>query len=315
MRLLVAPDSFKGTFSAAEVAGHIAKGVREAGGHAQELPLADGGEGTLDILADALGAELLDAETTDPWGRPVTASFALAGKLAIIELARASGLHFGPGDPMSASTYGTGVLIAEAIERDATEVLIAAGGSATTDGGTGAVTALREAGIRGAQLTVLTDVTTPFEEAARVFAPQKGASPQQVEELSARLQEQAQDFPRDPRGLPRSGAAGGFSGGLWAHFGAELVDGAGRVLDELGFTERLDEVDLVVVGEGRLDTQTAQGKIIDAVLHRVDKQVPVVAVVGSVAADLGDYRENIAEVIVASSADDLKRAGQSLTSR
>ncbi len=310
MRVLVAPDSFKGTFTAAEVASLIASGVS---GTAVELPLADGGEGTLDVLARRLDAELVDADTLDPWGRPVTAAFAMTGETAIVELARASGLHFGPGDPVAASTYGTGVLIAEAVDRGAGEVLIAAGGSATTDGGVGAVRAIRErGGVRGTKLTVLTDVTTTFEDAAVVFAPQKGATPAQVEQLTRRLHDQAASFPRDPRGRARTGAAGGFSGALWAHFDAELADGAGRVLDVLGFDKLLADADLVVVGEGRLDSQTAQGKIIDAVLDRVGGRVPVVAVVGSVAGDLGDYAANFREIIVASTARELTEAGARL---
>lgn len=310
MRVLVAPDSFKGTFTATQVASLIASGIR---GGAIELPLADGGEGTLDALARALSASIVDARTVDPWHRPVTAAFALAGETAVVELARASGLHFGPGDPLTASTFGTGLLIAEAIDHGATEVLIAAGGSATTDGGAGAVRAIRErGGLRGARLTVLTDVTTTFADAARVFGPQKGASPEQVIELTARLNAQAASFPKDPRGIPRTGAAGGFAGGLWAHFGAGLADGAGRVLDALGFDDLLADADVVVVGEGRLDAQTGQGKVIDAVLRRVGGRVPVVAVVGSVADDLGDYAAHFADVIVASTADELREAGARL---
>ncbi|MDR7328988.1 glycerate kinase [Corynebacterium guangdongense] len=311
MRVLVAPDSFKGTFTAAEAAELIAAGARAPGATITLLPLADGGEGTLAVLAGS--APLIDARTVDPWNRPITASFAMVGETAVVELARASGLHFGPGDPVTASTYGTGLLIAEALDRGARKVLIAAGGSATTDGGVGAVRAITErGGTRGTRLTVLTDVTTPFEHAAVVFGPQKGATPAQVGELTARLNELASSFPKDPRGLARTGAAGGFSGGLWAHFDAELVDGAGRVLDVLGFDELLACTDLVVVGEGRLDAQTGQGKIIDAVLRRVAKRVPVVAVVGSVSDDLGGYAAKFAEIIVASTAQELRAAGARL---
>lgn len=310
MRILIAPDSFKGTFTAAEVADLIAAGVGGAGRQSVRLPLADGGEGTLNVLAGALGAELIDVDTVDPWHRPITAQFAVAGETAIVELARASGLHHGPGDSVRASTYGTGVLVAEAIDRGAREVLIAAGGSATTDGGTGAVRAITEhGGVREARLTVLCDVTTTFVDAATVFGPQKGAGPGQVKQLTERLDEQAASFPRDPRGVARTGAAGGFSGGMWAHFDAELADGAARVLDVLGFDALLTDVDAVVVGEGRLDGQTAQGKIIDAVLHRVHGRLPVIAVVGSVGDDLGAYAERFAEIIVASDADALRRAG------
>lgn len=310
MRLLIAPDSFKGTFSAAEVAELIARGVRQAGGQAFPLPLADGGEGTLAVLSRALGATRVPAATVDPWGRPLTAKFAVAGDTALVELAAASGLHLGPGDPVRASTYGTGVLIAAALDQGAREVFLAAGGSATTDGGAGAIRALQErGGIQEARLRILCDVTTTFLDAAPVFAPQKGATPAQVVELAARLAHQAAAFPRDPRGVPHTGAAGGFAGGLWAEFGAELLPGAEHILDLLDFDSQVAGVDAVVVGEGCLDGQTAQGKIIDAVLARVAGRRPVIAVVGSLGEGLGAYPERFSRIILASDAAALHRAG------
>lgn len=306
MRFLVAPDSFKGTFSAPEVARLIANGLTDA----VQCPLADGGEGTAPILADALGAAPVLVTVKNPWGLPIAAEFYLADEVAVVELAAASGLHHGPGDPILASTYGTGQLIAAAVSHGAHEVLVAAGGSATTDGGFGAIEAIESAGgMRGARLTVLCDVTTPYEQAAAVFGPQKGASPAQVIELTARLHERAAVLPVDPRGVPRTGAAGGFSGGLWSRYGAALVSGAERVLDEVGFDDLLNDIDAVIVGEGRLDGQTGEGKIIDAVVRRVGGRVPVWAVVGSVDKDLGGYDENFAGIVVASTAQQLRDAG------
>ncbi|MGP6175576.1 glycerate kinase [Corynebacterium sp. A21] len=317
MKILIAPDSFKGTFTSSEVIAEISVGVREVGATPIPLPVADGGEGTYEALCAALEAELIEVPATNPWGGEITASFGLSDTgLAIVELAQASGLnmpHDGPRDPVTASTYGTGQLIAAAVQHGATEILVAAGGSATTDGGAGAVQAIQDVGGLGdARITVLSDVETTFVDAARVFGPQKGADAATVELLTRRLRDQARQFPRDPSGAPRTGAAGGFSGGLWAHFDAELVSGADRILDVVGFDEQLRGADAVVVGEGRLDSQTGQGKIIEAILRRVrmaDHEVPVFAVVGSVAADLGDYADNFAEVIIASDAPAMREAG------
>lgn len=307
MTILIAPDSFKGTFSAAQVARHIASGIP---GPCERLPLADGGEGTAAALTAALGGAAQTIGTVDPWSRPVLGRIAVAGDVGILEVASASGLHHGPGDAVAASTYGTGVLISELARRRVREILVGAGGSATTDGGRGAVEAVIErGGLGGAQLTVLTDVETTFQDAACAFGPQKGATDRQVRQLTARLHDLAGTFPRDPRGVACTGAAGGFAGGMWAHFGAELVSGAERVLDEAGFDAAAERAAAVIVGEGRLDGQTASGKIIDAVLKRVDGRLPVYAVCGSVAADLGSYRERFAEVLVASTAAELRRAG------
>lgn len=322
-RILIAPDSFKGTYTAAEVATAIGAGVTEAGEHAVLLPVADGGEGTFEALCRGVGAKILEVPAQNPWGAPLTATMGLAdGGVAVVELAQVSGIttpHDGPRDPVTASTYGTGMLIAAAIDHGAREVLVAAGGSATTDGGAGAIAAIEEAGgLRGARLTVLSDVTTTFTDAARVFGPQKGADPATVERLTQRLVDHARQLPRDPTGVPRTGAAGGFSGGLWAACGAELVSGADRVLDAVGFGAVLAEADAVVVGEGRLDSQTGQGKIIEAILRRVrtsGRSVPVIAVVGSVAADLGPYAENFAQIHIATDEPAMRCAGRDLVER
>ncbi len=321
--MLVAPDSFKGTYTAAQVAHAVAAGVRAAGAAAVERPLADGGEGTMDALATALGMQRIPVATVDAWGDPVEAGYALGEDgLAVVELAVASGIalpHAGPRDPRAADTAGTGILIAAAAARGARHILVAAGGSATTDGGAGAIEAIRTAGgLHGARLTVLADVVTCFEDAATVFGPQKGASPDDVAFLTARLHDLAARLSRDPRGVPRTGAAGGFAGGMWAVFDAELVSGAATVLDTVGFDDELARADAVVVGEGRLDEQTTQGKLIDNVLQRVDRRrpgTPVFAVVGSVSASLGGYADRFAGILIAGDEDRMRAAGAEVASR
>lgn len=320
MTILVAPDSFKGTYSAAEVAAAIDAGINDGGGQAIQLPVADGGEGTFDVLCRSLQASAVTVETLNPWGEPQTAIVGLAADgTAVVEVAQASGLtaaRNSPQDALSASTYGTGMLIAAAVNKGATHIMVAAGGSATTDGGAGAVSAIDDnGGLRGARITVLSDVTTTFLEAPRVFGPQKGADAATVMLLEGRLNRLARSYPRDPAGVPRTGAAGGLSGGLWAHFGAELVSGADAVLDAARFDEHLKSADAVVVGEGRLDSQTGEGKIISAILARVQKsgrRIPVLAVVGSVAEDLGSYARHFSEILIATDAAEMQAAGTSV---
>ncbi|MGH2919674.1 MAG: glycerate kinase, partial [Solirubrobacteraceae bacterium] len=237
-RVLVAPDSFKGTFDAATVADALAAGLERAGWDADRCPVADGGEGTMAILVGALGGELVPATASDPLGRPVDCRFGLVGDSAVVETAQASGLALvapDERDPERASTRGTGEMILAAVAAGAQEIHVAAGGSATTDGGAGAIEAIRAGGGLGAaRLVVLCDVETAFEDAPRIFGPQKGADPATVARLEQRLARFAAELPKDPRGVPATGAAGGLSGGLWAAFGAELRPGAPAVLDALG---------------------------------------------------------------------------------
>ena len=320
MTILVAPDSFKGTYSALEVASALKAGIADGGGRAVSLPVADGGEGTFYALCRGLGASTVTLRVQNAWGEPIAATMGLAPDgTAVIEVAQASGLtttRTTPHDAVSASTYGTGMLVAAAIDRGATHIMVAAGGSATTDGGAGAVRAIKEnGGLRGARITVLSDVTTSFLEAPRVFGPQKGADPASVTLLEARLTRLAAAYPRNPAGLPRTGAAGGLSGGLWANFGADLVSGAEAVLDAADFDRHVERAAAVVVGEGRLDSQTGQGKIISAILARVRKtgrRIPVVAVVGSVANDLGAYAGNFTDILIATDAAEMYTAGKSI---
>ncbi len=285
MRVLVAPDSFKGTFDAAAVGDALARGFAAAGWDADRCPVADGGEGTMALLAEGLGGRIVEVDASDPLGRPVRSSFALAGETAIVEMAQASGLALvaeHERDAWAASTRGTGELILAAVSAGAREILVAVGGSATTDGGLGAIEAIRAGGgLGGARLAVLCDVETAFEDAPRVFGPQKGADEATVARLQSRLADLAQQLPRDPRGVPRSGAAGGLSGGLWAAFDAELLPGAAAVLDALGVDERMRAARLVVAGEGCLDEQSLRGKVVGELARRAAAAgVPIHAIVG-----------------------------------
>ena len=315
--VLVAPDKFKGTLTAAEVAAAIARGLRAGGREAVELPVADGGDGTMDVLLSALGGEMRSAAVSDPLGRPVEARYALLpdGR-GVVEVAEASGLARLAGDEVdawAASTRGTGELIAAT---GADEVIVAAGGSATTDGGAGAVEALREAGVHP-RIVVASDVRTPWEDAARVFGPQKGADARTVTRLERRLAKLADEAPKDPRGVPMTGCAGGLGGGLWAHVGARLVSGADLVLDSIGFDARMRDARFVVTGEGRLDEQTLAGKAVGEVATRCRQGgVGCHAVVGH--NDLAGFRARILDlqtIIEAGTPEALEAAGRTLAAR
>jgi glycerate 2-kinase len=316
---LIAPDSFKGTYSAREVAVAIARGTGGIG-VVDVCPVADGGEGTLQILLDALGGTSVEERVHDPLGRPIAAPLGWTPdrSLAIVETASASGLcrvAAPERDAEAASTFGTGELIAAAVSAGATHVALMAGGAASTDGGAGAIEAIEASGGLGrAQLTVLADVTTPFERAAEVFGPQKGADAEAVARLTARLHERAEAFPRDPRGVPMSGAAGGLAGGLWALYDAAIVPGAAWVLNAVGFDDRLRQASAVITGEGRLDAQTLEGKLVSEIARRCARaSVPVHAVVGSSALSTAEStRLGLTSVYEASDLLQLENAGRKL---
>jgi glycerate 2-kinase len=315
--VLVAPDSFKGTFSACEVAAAIADGLRSADREARELPVADGGEGTMDVLVSALGGAVRTVEASDPLGRPIEAAFAmLPDGSAVVETAKASGLGLvdeDERDAWAATTRGTGELIAAAAEAGAEKVIVTVGGSATTDGGAGALEALDDAGVN-VPMDVLCDVRVPFESAPRIFAPQKGADATMVKRLERRLDELAERLPRDPRGEPMTGAAGGLSGGLWAGRGARLVPGAAYVLDAIGFDHLMRTSAFVVTGEGGLDEQTLQGKIVGEVATRCRQGgVTCHAIVGRNNLDpFGERIIDLASVTEATTLEELQAAGRAL---
>jgi glycerate 2-kinase len=287
MRVVAAPDKFKGTATASDVARAIAEAVTAAGGRCDQVPMADGGEGTLAALGGANRTTLV----AGPLGDPVQAGWRLSRGTAVIEMAAASGLELvgGPegNDPVSASTTGTGDLISAALDAGARRIIVGVGGSATTDGGLGALRAIHPfPRLRGVELIVACDVRTRFVDAAELFAPQKGASPSQVELLRRRLERLVQVY-RDEHGvdvsdLPGGGAAGGLAGGL-AAIGAQLVSGFELVAEELDLDERVEGADLVVTGEGFLDEQSFDGKVVGGVAEMAESLgVPVLAIVGAV---------------------------------
>jgi len=258
VRALLCPASLKGVLSARVASAALARGAREAGADAVELPVADGGEGTAEVLQASLGGEWHETRVSDPLGRPVRARWlSLPDGRAVVEAAEAIGLPLlapDERDPLRASSRGLGELLLDALSSSPASLVVALGGSATVDGGVG----LREVVTTLPVPTVaLCDVRTSLDDAARLFGPQKGASPAHVLVLECRLG--AMDELRPYASLAGAGAAGGL-GAAFAALGAELVPGAATVLDLVGFDEHLPGCDLVVTGEGQIDATTAEGK-------------------------------------------------------
>ncbi|MRG61179.1 glycerate kinase [Agromyces sp. CFH 90414] len=326
-RIVLAPDSFKGTATAAEAADALARGWRSVRPHDEVVgvPMADGGEGTLDAFAAAVpGAERVPVTVQGPDDRPVEACWLrLPDGTAVVELALASGITLlDPLRPLDAHTIGFGQAIAAALDGGAVGLLLAIGGSSSTDGGVGALTALGArftdagahpagAGGRGLEALarvdlsglrplpaggarILSDVTNPLlgsAGAAAVFGPQKGATPEQVDQLAANLARLAHAMPGGA-GLAAAagaGAAGGTGFGLLA-WGAEMAGGAGAVADAIGLADALAGADLVVTGEGRFDGQSAAGKVPSEVAARAAAAgVPVALVAGAITADASAF--------------------------
>jgi glycerate kinase len=282
--VLCCPDKFRGSLTADEAARALAAGVERTGRRARRLPLADGGEGTLAVLCPRAD-DLRTARVTGPLGDLVDARWGLRDDTAVVEMAQASGLGLvkGSNDPLRATTRGTGELIRLALDADPARVLVAVGGSATVDGGLGALEAL-EFDLRGVDVVVACDVDTLFLDAARVFGPQKGADERAVAELERRLERLAERYETtwgvDVRALPGSGAAGGLAGGL-AALGARLVPGAALVADVIGLRAALAQASLALTGEGRLDQTSLSGKVVGHVLAVADDLgVPAAVVAG-----------------------------------
>jgi glycerate kinase len=320
MKVILAPDSFKGCLTAREAADALADGLHRAAPSCAvaSVPVADGGEGFCEAIFTAKGGKWVQADTVDPLGRPLRARYALCGDTAVIETAAASGLPLlRPEErhPLLTSSYGTGLLIRDALQRGCRKLLIGLGGSATHDAGTGLLTALgfrfldasgKELAGCGAslgriaqidrsnvlpalaqkQIVAACDVDTPFcgtGGAAETFAPQKGATPEEVRLLDAGTQAFAALIGEGVL-VPGAGAAGGIGGALHALLGARLESGIDLVLDAAGFDTLLAGADLVITGEGRLDGQTVRGKAAAGILRRAQQLgVPVAAVCGRVA--------------------------------
>lgn len=287
MQVLAAADKFKGTASAAQVCAAIGHACWDLGLDCIEMPLADGGEGTLAVL----GGANRTATVTGPLGNMVQAQWGMHKGVAVIEMAQASGLTLAGGannnDPMGATTRGTGELIDRALNEGAKKIIVCLGGSATTDGGLGALAAISTpARLRAVEFLVACDVDTLFTDAAHVFAPQKGASRAQVALLTNRLEQLAQryenDYGIDVRKISGSGAAGGLAGAL-AALGATLMPGFDIVAEEVGFDEAVRRADIVITGEGELDDTSFTGKVVGSVVdYANDAHVPVHAIVGNI---------------------------------
>jgi glycerate kinase len=282
--VLCCPDKFRGSLTAPEAAAALALGVQRTGRSARAIPLADGGEGTLAALCPDPAA-LRTAVVTGPLGGRVVAAWGVRDDVAIVESAAAIGLALvsGDNDPLKATTRGAGELISLALESGARRVVVGLGGSATVDGGLGALEAL-DFDLRGADVVVACDVETRFVDAARVFGPQKGADATAVARLEERLdgltQRYRDDLGVDVRDLPGSGAAGGLAGGL-AALGARLRPGAALVADVLGLRAALGESSLSITGEGRYDATSTAGKVVGHVLGEAAAAgVPVAIVSG-----------------------------------
>lgn len=332
MRVVIAPDKYKGSLSAAEVARAMEAGLRRVLPDAliSLRPLADGGEGTVDALIESLGGRTYTHTVAGPIGAPVRATYGLlTDGRAVIEVAAACGLALlgaDEQDPLGASSYGVGQLLAAALDRGVTGAIIGVGGTASSDGGTGAAAALgwrfldargRELPLGGASLLDLMrvdgaaarpvgvpvvglyDVTNPLvgaSGAARVFGPQKGATHEQVELLERaieRLSERVEtDFRLRVSDLPGGGAGGGLGAGLVAFCGAQLTPGLEMVMDAVGLDELLAGADLALTGEGRLDAQSLAGKTPVGVAARARAAgVKCVAIAGDVDLDEGALRD------------------------
>ena len=321
-KFILIPDSFKGTMSSAEVCaimrGQIARFYPEA--QTVSVPVADGGEGTVDAFLTALGGERVPCRVAGPFGQPVDAYYGVVnGDTAVVEVASCAGLPLADGrlDPRTATTYGVGELVAHAVGRGCRKIIVGLGGSCTNDAGAGMAAALgtkffdhdgadfvpaggtlknvervdcSEAGrfLEGVSVTAMCDIDNPLygaEGAACVFAPQKGADEAMVVELDEGLKHMAgvirDCFGADVSTMPGGGAAGGMGAGMKAFLGAELRSGIQTVLDTVRFGELLKGADLVFTGEGRLDSQSMRGKVVIGVAERArGTGVPVVAVVG-----------------------------------
>lgn len=310
--LLAAPDKFRGTATAAEAASAMARGAESLGWRTQQIPLADGGEGLLEALG-SVGVERQQAVVEDPLGRPVTAEWIRIGTVAVVEMAQASGLLLAGGaegnDPLRASTRGTGQLIVAAARSvaaahrsdlgsegqgapratEAGTVVVGLGGSATTDGGWGALSVIEESGgLGGVELVGACDVDVGFVEAAPRFGPQKGADPAQVVKLGERLDGLADRYHDrygvDVRSVPGAGAAGGLGGAIVA-LGGRLRSGFEVVSELLGFGEALRACRVVVTGEGAFDETSLLGKVVGSVLRDASSVgIPVVIIAGQVSA-------------------------------
>ncbi len=341
MRILIAPDSFKGSNSSLSVAEAIEEGIYRVfpDAEVEKIPIGDGGEGTVEAMVAASEGEIETVTATGPLGNKVEAHYGLLDPgTAVIEMAAASGLVLVPVDKKdvkAATTYGTGELILHALDQGVDEIILAIGGSATNDGGTGMAAALGykfldkdgkvlppgggalgslakidtenvDPRVANTTFRVACDVNNPLtgpHGASAVYGPQKGAAPEDVKLLDAALGNLA-SVVESQMGVkadlePGAGAAGGLGYGLMVFCGATLETGIDLVLDAVNFEERLEGIDLVITGEGKLDGQTAYGKVPVGVSRRAKKQgIPVLAIAGDVDDDIEAVYDNGIESVM-----------------
>jgi glycerate kinase len=353
MKIVIAPDSFKENLTSLEVAAALERGIKRVRPRARciKVPMADGGEGTVQSLVDATGGNIVKKRVMGPLGEPVIARYGILGDgtTAAIEMAEASGLALVPErrDPLRATTYGTGELILDAIERGVSAIIIGIGGSATVDGGTGMAQALGvsflggngraitepvcgglleriseidmhglDPRVRKTRITIACDVENPLcgpRGAARVFGPQKGATPEMVEILDRNLRHLAalikRDLGIDVMRIAGGGAAGGLGVGLIAFAKAKLKRGVDLVSDAVDLAKHLRGADLVITGEGRVDFQTAFGKTPSGVAKAARRlKIPVVAIGGGLADDARAVFEHGIDALEAGAARDMDLA-------
>lgn len=329
MKIVIAPDSFKESLTALEAANAMERGFKQVfpDAHYVKIPMADGGEGTVQSLVDATDGKIIKQQVKGPLGNPVEAFFGLMGDgtTAVIEMAAASGLHLVPAEkrnPLVTTTWGTGELIRAALDQGISKIIIGIGGSATNDGGTGMVQALGarlltadgeligsgggsldqlhsidlsslDERLQHVKIEVACDVDNPLtgpRGASAIFGPQKGATPEMVKTLDKNLAHYAavieKELGTQVNDVPGAGAAGGLGAGLLAFLPVELKRGVEIVLDAVQFEKHVQDADLVITGEGRIDTQTVFGKTAMGVAKLAKKyQVPVVGIAGSISAD------------------------------
>ena len=331
MKIVVAPDSFKGSLTAVEVSDAIEQGIREIFPEAEivKIPMADGGDGTVQCLVNATGGDILREKVTDPLGDEILASYGILGdkKTAVIEMAEASGLTLVPENkrnPLITTTYGTGQLIKAALDQGCRKMIIGIGGSATNDGGAGMVQALgaklldkdgEEIGFGGGELkkvfridisymdkrlsntkvVVASDVTNPLcgsKGASRIYGPQKGATPEIIKELDESLAYFAEiikrDLNKDIKDIPGAGAAGGLGASLIAFLDAELRPGIEIMIEIVKLEQVIKDADLVITGEGKIDSQTIYGKAPIGVAKIAKRyNIPVIAIAAIIGDDAG----------------------------
>lgn len=335
-KIVIAIDSFKGCLGTHDLADAIERGIRKVCPEClvYKLPIADGGEGTADILTQALGGERITCQVDSPLRTPVEATYGWIPqrKMAIIDMASASGLPLIPwaeGNVMHTTSYGTGQLIADALQHGCQRILLGIGGSATNDAGVGMLQALgfhfldkngeeiSDGGICLSQIAqvdtsqalpqlktciieVATDVRNPFygeNGAAFVFAPQKGANPKQVQLLDEGLRSFAHliqtEFGIDLQSIAGSGAAGGLGGGCVAFLKAHLSSGIDKVKEYINFDQIIQDADLIITGEGKVDQQTSQGKVVDGIIQSARTyQIPVIVLTGNCLEENEDIEKN-----------------------